>query len=75
MEQGTPIEKKLARRIHNQRVRLRQLEEIKSWHIEARSFHQSIWFKMATKLMQDNMKLRGQLGIRGQFDQKKALQE
>lgn len=28
----TPMEKRLARRIHNQRRRLRQLEEFKGWH-------------------------------------------
>lgn len=28
----TPMERRLARRIHNQRRRLRQLEEFRGWH-------------------------------------------
>lgn len=69
----TDLEKRLARRIHNQRVRLRQLEMFNSWQKEARVWSKSQWFEMASALLAENRKLRLLAGISGSFDQLAAM--
>lgn len=69
----TPLEKRLARRIHNQRRRLRQMEEFAGWQREARSFNHSKWLYLASRALKENRELRAKLGIVGNFDQIAAL--
>lgn len=69
----TPIEQRLAKRIHNQRARLRQMEMFESWQREGRVWSRSEWFTMACKLLKENRELRDRLGIEQSFDQRAAL--
>ena len=64
-----PLEKKLAQRIHNQRVRLRQLEDFRTQDIEADAFNHSRWLRLACRALRENADLRAKLGIGGRFDQ------
>jgi len=43
----TPQEKKLAKRVHNQRVRLRQLEGMKDWHTGQKDYRLRVFWKEA----------------------------
>ena len=69
----TPLEKRLARRIHNRRARLRPLERFNGWQKEARIWSKSQWCEMASALLAENRKLRVLAGISGDFDQMAAM--
>ena len=73
MQSGTEMEKRLARRIRNQRVRLRQLEEFEANRAEYRAFNHSMWFRLACRALKENRELRTRLGISEQFNQREAL--
>ena len=69
----TEMEKRLARRIHNQRVRLRQLEDFSRMHRESKVWSRSMWLSMACKLLRENDELRDKLQISERFDQRASL--
>ena len=71
----TLMEKRLARRIHNQRVRLRQLEEFSGWQREYRGWTRNKWLHMASKLLRENEQLRRRLGDAGRFDQTASIKD
>ena len=69
----TPLEKRLARRIHNQRVRLRELEKFHTWRVHR--WTRSPWLHITTKVLKENRELRARLGIDGRFDQAEAMKD
>lgn len=64
------MEKRLARRIHKQRLRLRQLEGFSDQMRQYKIWSRSKWLDMACRLLRENRELRERLGIGGQFDQR-----
>lgn len=71
----SPMEKRLARRIHNQRVRLRELEQFHYWQRMARVWSRSEWFDLAVAALKENQDLRDRLGMSDQFNQLDAMPE
>jgi hypothetical protein len=69
----TELEKRLARRIHNQRSRLRELEDFSRMHRESKVWSRSMWLHMAMKLLRENERLRARLGITEHFNQRGSL--
>ncbi len=55
----TPTEQRLARRIHTQRVRLRQLEEFRGWAPD----RWRRWMDLALRLGAENAELRKRLDL------------
>jgi hypothetical protein len=66
----TEQEKILAKRIHNQRVRLREMENFPC--NKNRIWTRSMWVDLATKALNENRKLREEFGVGGRFDQPNA---
>jgi hypothetical protein len=59
MQRGESLEFTLQRRIHNQRKRLAQLEEMKSWHV--RSGIRDRWMGIALRIGKENQELKARL--------------
>lgn len=55
----TPMEQRLARRIHKQRVRLRQLETFARYPVD----RWKRWMDLALRLGKENNELRRRLGL------------
>lgn len=67
LKRGESLEFRLQRRIHNQRVRLRQMEMFSGWQREARAYNKSRWLDVACRAIRENKELRQRLGVAGSF--------